>query len=233
MARLLPWKRLLFHRALKLSHKYLPLRENPKYYALKCFSGARRIFLEVGQRLCAQGFLEDREDVFFLTLSELNGLTGDGEASGEDIKTLVGNRKREWEGFLAVEPPFVVRSDGVPFALPEEEKPAAGSLSGTAASAGKVRGRARVILDPADGCALDKGEILVAPYTDPGWTPLFLTAAALVMEVGGVMSHGAVVAREYGIPAVVGVKGATTAIRNGDEIVVDGYDGTVFLPSKD
>ena len=102
----------------------------------------------------------------------------------------------------------------------------AGVLSGTPASAGTVTARARVILDP-QGAHLEPGEILVAPSTDPGWTPLFLTAGGLVMEMGGPNSHGAVVAREYGIPAVVGVPDATSRIATGHNVTVDGAAGTV------
>jgi pyruvate,water dikinase len=101
-------------------------------------------------------------------------------------------------------------------------------LSGTPASAGTVTGIARVIFDPV-GAHLEPGEILVAPSTDPGWTPLFLTAGGLVMEMGGSNSHGAVVAREYGIPAVVGIPGATSRIVSGQKITVDGASGTVTL----
>ena len=104
--------------------------------------------------------------------------------------------------------------------------PAAGVLPGSPASAGTVTGTARVILDPV-GARLEPGEILVAPSTDPGWTPLFLTAGALVMEMGGANSHGAVVAREYGIPAVVGVPEATVLLRTGTTVTVDGAAGTV------
>nr|WP_275939238.1 PEP-utilizing enzyme [Polyangium spumosum] len=99
-------------------------------------------------------------------------------------------------------------------------------LSGTPACAGRVTGKARVVLDPV-GAKIEPGEILVAPSTDPGWTPLFLTAGGLVMEMGGSMSHGAVVAREYGIPAVVGVAGATARITTGQVITVDGGAGRV------
>jgi phosphoenolpyruvate synthase/pyruvate phosphate dikinase len=103
-----------------------------------------------------------------------------------------------------------------------------GGLSGTPASAGRVTGVARVILDP-EGAQIGPGEILVAPSTDPGWTPLFLTAGGLVMEMGGAMSHGSVVAREYGIPAVVGVPLATTRIATGQRITVDGGAGTITI----
>ena len=107
-----------------------------------------------------------------------------------------------------------------------------GTLQGTPASAGRVRASARVILDPHDA-HLSPGEILVAPSTDPGWTPLFLKAAGLVMEVGGVMAHGAIVAREYGIPAVVGVAGATERITTGNRVTLDGTAGTVVIESRE
>ena len=104
--------------------------------------------------------------------------------------------------------------------------PAEGDLVGTPASAGTITGIARVVMDPV-GAHLEPGEILVAPSTDPGWTPLFLTAGGLVMEMGGSNSHGAVVAREYGIPAVVGVREAVTRIKTGERITVDGSTGAV------
>jgi len=104
-----------------------------------------------------------------------------------------------------------------------------GMLKGTPASAGLVTATARVILEPV-GARLEPGEILVAPSTDPGWTPLLLTASGLVMEMGGPMSHGAVVAREYGIPAVVGVTGAIERITTGQQITVDGSQGTISFP---
>jgi pyruvate,water dikinase len=120
-------------------------------------------------------------------------------------------------------------SDGTePETLLAGDGTAAGALSGSPASAGTVTAPARVILDPV-GAQLEPGEILVAPSTDPGWTPLFLTAGGLVMEMGGPNSHGAVVAREYGIPAVVGVADATSLLRTGQEVTVDGGAGTVVL----
>ena len=127
--------------------------------------------------------------------------------------------------------PTVILSDGTePEAEARAGAAADGTLVGTAASAGEVTGVARVILDPV-GARLEPGEILVAPSTDPGWTPLFLTAGGLVMEMGGANSHGAVVAREYGIPAVVGVAGATGRITTGQRIRVDGTAGTVAMVS--
>jgi pyruvate,water dikinase len=128
--------------------------------------------------------------------------------------------------------PRLLLTDGTePEALAPPPTGTDGALHGTPASAGVVTAPARVVLDPV-GARLEPGEVLVAPSTDPGWTPLFLTAGALVMEMGGSNSHGAVVAREYGIPAVVGVPGATARIRTGMSVTVDGAAGLVRLTER-
>jgi rifampicin phosphotransferase len=125
--------------------------------------------------------------------------------------------------------PRVLLSDGTePATGPTGTDLPPGALAGTPASSGTATGPARVVLEPT-GAHLEPGEVLVAPSTDPGWTPLFLTAGGLVMEMGGANSHGAMVAREYGIPAVVGVPDATTTITTGDWITVDGAAGTVLI----
>jgi pyruvate,water dikinase len=124
-------------------------------------------------------------------------------------------------------PPRIITSDGeMPTAQHNRDDIPEGALAGTAVSAGIVEGIAHVVLDPTKE-TLQPGEILVAPFTDPGWTPLFITAAAMVMEVGGLMTHGSVVAREYGIPAVVAVPGVTNQIRTGQRIWVNGDGGYV------
>src|SRR5262249_43048924 len=133
-------------------------------------------------------------------------------------------RKQRLADQARANPPMVVRSDGKPIVAPTNSGDV---LRGVPISWGSVRGPVRVLLDPSDGAHLHKGEVLVAPFTDPGWTPLFLTAAALVMEVGGMISHGAVVAREYGIPGVVGVKDATRILHDGDIVEVNGATGEV------
>jgi rifampicin phosphotransferase len=179
----------------------------------------------VGRELAAVKVLDQVDDVFFLDLGDARrGL------AGEDLRPLVTVRREAYQQELKRRHiPRVILSDGTePEALAAAAAGADGALAGSPASTGTVTGRARVVLDPV-GAHLEPGEILVAPSTDPGWTPLFLTAGGLVMEMGGAGSHGAVVAREYGIPAVVGVPDATNKIETGQLITVDGTAGLVSL----
>ncbi len=203
------------------------LREMPKFIMITAFGKAREVLAGIGADLCASGALSDVDDVFFLDFDEIVSAAG-----GIAVKDLVAERRREYGTELQRRHvPRVLLSDGTePEALPVRDGAPSepGTLTGTPASAGLVTAPARVILDPA-GATMTPGEILVAPSTDPGWTPLFLTAGGLVMEMGGANSHGAVVAREYGIPAVVGVAGATDLISTGDSVTVDGASGVVRL----
>jgi pyruvate,water dikinase len=206
------------------------VRELPKYFIVLVLAQARRQLAAVGAQLAATGRLAAAEDVFFLDLGEAAaGL------HGQDLRAVVTHRRQRYERELRRgHIPRVLLSDGT-----EPEAATAppmtftdGGLVGTAASAGTVTGQARVVLDPT-GAHLQPGEILVAPSTDPGWTPLFLTAGGLVMEMGGANSHGAVVAREYGIPAVVGVANATSLITTGQRLTVDGSRGLISTPAAD
>jgi pyruvate,water dikinase len=179
----------------------------------------------VGGELTANKMIDQVDDMFFLDLGDARrGL------AGEDLRTLVAERREAYEQELKRRHiPRLLLSDGTePEALAIEAAQGDGSLVGSPASTGTVTGPARVVLDPV-GAHLEPGEILVAPSTDPGWTPLFLTAGGLVMEMGGSNSHGAVVAREYGIPAVVGVPDATHKIETGQLITVDGAAGLVSI----
>jgi pyruvate,water dikinase len=225
----LPWKRWLFKKVLTYVHTAMPFRENFKYYLLKVFPGVRRIFAEIGRRLKEAGYLATADEVYFLTVPELEAWAQGTGADHPAVAQRITQRKEEWRAYQTIQPPCVVRSDGRPVAVTPVDAQGMHVLHGVPASSGKITGKARIITDPADSATFNKGEILVAPFTDPGWTPLFLTASALVMEVGGMMCHGAVVAREYGIPAIVGVKDALKRIHNGDEITVDGDLGRVVL----
>jgi pyruvate,water dikinase len=209
--------------ALRRAHTLLGLRELPKYYLIVALAAVRRQLAIVGAELAASGRVARSDDVFLVDLVEARAGLG-----GRDLRPLVAARRAAYDQELRRRHiPRVLLSDGTE---PEARSVAAadGSLVGTPASAGQVTGTARVIVDPV-GAHLEPGEILVAPSTDPGWTPLFLTAGALVMEMGGANSHGAVVAREYGIPAVVGVPDATGRIATGQRIMVDGSAGTVTI----
>ena len=205
------------------------LREWPKFYFVAVSARARASLKRVGAELAAGGRLEDGDDIFFVTLKEAReGL------AGTDLRALVAERRAGYDAELGRRHvPRLLLSDGTePTPAVDPHDAAEGALRGTPASSGMVRGRARVILDPV-GAHLEPGEILVAPSTDPGWTPLFLTAAGLVMEMGGAMSHGSVVAREYGIPAVVGVDSASLRIKTGQTIEVDGGRGVVRVVEED
>jgi len=205
------------------------LREVPKFYAVLVFARARTLLWEIGDELTRSGRLEGAGDVFFVTMPEARvALTTE-----TDLRSVVRERRADYGHELKRRHvPRILLSDGTEPTVEEILDAAAdGALHGTPASAGTVTAKARVILDPT-GARLEPGEILVAPSTDPGWTPLFLTAGGLVMEMGGAMSHGAVVAREYGIPAVVGVPEATERIATGEQITVDGSAGTIAAPPQ-
>jgi rifampicin phosphotransferase len=201
------------------------LREAPKFLLVMALGVMRDHLKAVGMELTSKRVIDQVDDVFFLDLGDARrGL------AGEDLRTLVAERREAYQQELKRRHiPRLLLSDGTePEAVAIETAQGDGSLAGSPASTGMVTGRARVVLDPV-GAHLEPGEILVAPSTDPGWTPLFLTAGGLVMEMGGSNSHGAVVAREYGIPAVVGVPDATHKIETGQLITVDGAAGLVSI----
>lgn len=212
------------------------LRELPKYDVVLLLAEVRRQLAAVGRELMDAGRIAAASDIFFLDFDEAKvGLRG------ADLKELVAQRRRTYDFELRRRHvPRLLLSDGTDVEAAVAAAAGAGAvagssaagdgrtLTGSPASAGTATGKARVILDPV-GAHLEPGEILVAPSTDPGWTPLFLTAGALVMEMGGAISHGAVVAREYGIPAVVGVFDATHRVATGQTITVDGAAGTVVI----
>ena len=209
--------------ALRRTRQLAGMRETHKDYLVRLLAHARAQLGILGAELAARGLLDAAADIYFLELREV-----DEALNGADQKAVVTARRDEYDRELRRRHiPRVLLSDGTePEAL--AAPPPEGALVGTPASAGTVTGVARVVLDPADA-HLEPGEILVAPSTDPGWTPLFLTAGGLVMEMGGANSHGAVVAREYGIPAVVGVPDATSRLRTGQTVTVDGAAGAVTV----
>ena len=210
---------------LRRSRDLIGHRESPKFLLVTALSAAREHIVVVGRALADRGALAAADDVFFLDFAEV-----EAALAGQDLRATVAKRRLEYEREVRRRIlPRVLLSDGTePDVTRSETDVPSGALAGTPASIGTVTAGARVILEPT-GAHLEPGEVLVAPSTDPGWTPLFLTAGGLVMEMGGANSHGAMVAREYGIPAVVGVPDATTKITTGDQITVDGAAGTVLI----
>ncbi|GAA1978511.1 PEP/pyruvate-binding domain-containing protein [Amycolatopsis minnesotensis] len=221
-ARVPPPRRWLVRFLLHRSRALRGLREFPKLCLMRGFALLRAQLLAIGAELVTGGKLAAADDIVFLDLPEVRAAV-----AGEDFRATVADRKACHEREKRRQRvPSIILSDGT---VPElDGDGTAADLTGLAASAGRVTGAARVVHDP-DGARVEPGEILVAATTDPGWTPLFLTAAALVTETGGMISHGTTIAREYGIPAVVGVPGATRRIRTGQVITVDGSAGTILL----
>jgi pyruvate,water dikinase len=200
-------------------------REYPKYRLVSRYFIYKQALLEEAERLVQAHVLREKEDIFYLRFQELHEVVRTNRVDEE----LIRERKDEFASYQALTPPRVLTSDGeaVTGSYRRSDVPN-GALIGLPVSAGTIEGRARVILDMADA-EIEPGDILVTAYTDPSWTPLFVAIRGLVTEVGGLMTHGAVVAREYGLPAVVGVEHATRLIRDGQRIRVNGTDGYVEL----
>ncbi|GAA1165752.1 phosphoenolpyruvate synthase [Streptomyces hebeiensis] len=204
---------------------FIGYREYPKYGIVSRYFVYKRALLEEAERLVRANVLPEKEDIFYLTFQELHDVVRSNQADDR----LIQRRKEEFRSYHALTPPRVLTSDGeaVTGTYRRDDVPA-GALIGLPVSAGTIEGRARVILDLAEA-GLEAGDILVTACTDPSWTPLFVGIAGLVTEVGGLMTHGAVIAREYGLPAVVGVDRATRLIRDGQRIRVHGTDGYVEI----
>jgi pyruvate,water dikinase len=204
---------------------FIGYREYPKYGMVSRYLVYKQALLAEAERLVQAHVLLDKEDIFYLTFQELH----DAVRTHQVDAALIRRRKDAFRSYQALTPPRVLTSDGevVAGAYRRDDVPA-GALVGLAVSAGTIEGRARVIRDMADA-DLEAGDILVTAYTDPSWTPLFVAIKGLVTEVGGLMTHGAVIAREYGLPAVVGVQHATRLIRDGQRIRVHGTEGYVEL----
>lgn len=200
-------------------------REYPKYGMVSRYFVYKQALLQEADRLVRAGTLRTREDLFFLRLQEFHEVVRTNQVDHE----LIRERREAFQTYETLTPPRVLTSDGeaITGEYRRDDVPP-GALAGLPVSAGTIEGRARVVVDMARA-ELEAGDILVTAYTDPSWTPLFVAISGLVTEVGGLMTHGAVIAREYGLPAVVGVEQATSLIRDGQRIRVDGTNGYVEL----
>ncbi len=203
------------------------VRESPKFFVVRLLGALRVELLSVGEQLAARGELSRPDDLFHLSFDELAALA---DGAGRDWQGIIALRRHAYDReLMRRQVPRLLLSDGRAFYTGLNSASAAdGDLAGDPVSPGSVAGRVRVVFDPRQA-GLQPGEILVCRGTDPSWTPLFLSAGGLIMEVGGLMTHGAVVAREYGIPAVVGVDRATERLQTGQLVSLDGSTGRIAM----
>jgi pyruvate,water dikinase len=228
-----PLKRWLIKRLLHWAEDFTVTRENLKYHFVIAHSRLRDLYLAIAARLVADGFLEGTDDVFFLTAEEVADLV-EGRLTPDESLERVDERRKAWKSDRRNVPPSVFDQypDGrLQPVMPtvESESDSDQLLSGLAASPGSYTGRARILLTQADREDIEPGEVLVVPAINPAWAPLLLGAGALVTEIGGILSHSAIIAREYGLPTVLNVTGATRYIRTGQLVHVDGSQGIVRL----
>jgi phosphohistidine swiveling domain-containing protein len=223
-----PCNRIVFRWALDCARRGLAIKENVKSECVQCVTHVRFHLLELGRRLVRHGRCDDQNDVFFLTVGELQPHLLFGDGSG--LRKIVAARRAEHARNQDLRPPPVVFGNGDPLTWQTESSlPSVQQLEGLPVSPGVVIGRARVILQTSSDDRVLPGEILVAPSTDPAWSLHFVTAAGVAIDLGGMLSHGSILAREYGLPAVTNLGSATRAIHTGDLVQVDGNRGLVTI----
>jgi pyruvate,water dikinase len=212
-------------RMIDLIRTFIGYREYPKYGMINRYFIYKQSLLKEAEQLVHAGIIYEKEDIFYLTFEELHEVV---RTSKLDYQ-IINNRKNEYKLYEKLTPPRVITSDGeiITGKYKRENLPAE-AMVGLPVSSGVIEGRARVILNMEEA-DLEDGDILVTTFTDPSWTPLFVSIKGLVTEVGGLMTHGAVIAREYGLPAVVGVENATQRIKDGQQIRVHGTEGYIEL----
>jgi pyruvate,water dikinase len=217
-------------KAHKLQHKinvfrtFAGIREYPKYFWIARYDIYKRSIMRELIKLADQGVIDRPEDGYYLYFDELREAVRTGKVN----KEVIFARKKEYAAFATLTPPRVIFSDGeVPSGNYSINIPA-GALAGLGVSSGIMEGRARVV-EKMEEANILKGDILITKFTDPSWTPLFVSIAGLITEVGGMMTHGAVITREYGLPCVVGVVNATRLIPDGARIRLNGDEGFVEI----
>jgi pyruvate,water dikinase len=204
---------------------FVGFREYPKYAMMQHFSMYRKALKKEAARLIQTGVIHELEDIYYLSLDELRQVAMTNQLD----YSIIAQRKADYKVFEKLTPPRVMTSDGEVISAEYETGDVPQSaLIGVAASAGVIEGRANVVLSLEDA-DFEEGDILVTAFTDPSWTSVFVSIKGLVTEVGGMMTHGAVVAREYGLPAVVSVENATRLIKAGQRIRVNGSKGYVEI----
>ena len=231
LAALSPLKRPIFRRLLGEAQKRIATRERTKSLLVRGIHRTRRLLRELDRRFSQGGQLAAAGDLFYLTFAEAAALARGGPAPA--LRREVERRRREEERDRGIVVPESFLGSPRPLVGGSEPLLRGRALKGIAVSPGKASGPARVILDPRVDARISPGDILVAPVTDAAWAPLFLTAAAVVVDIGGPLSHGATLARELGLPAVVNVKEGSRLIRDGQRLSVDGRAGLVYLDDAD
>ena len=217
-------------RMIDLIRNFAGYREYPKYSIVNRYFVYKQALLKEAEQLVQANVIHEKEDIYYLSFEELHEVvrTNKSDSYWMDYQ-IISKRKDEYKLYEKLNPPRVITSDGeIITGKYKRENLPAGALVGLAVSSGVIEGRARVILNMEDA-EIEDGDILVTAFTDPSWTPLFVSIKGLVTEVGGLMTHGAVIAREYGLPAVVGVVNATTLIKDGQRIRVHGTEGYVEI----
>jgi len=222
-------KMAIFDHVLGLARRYMPLREDQRFYWQETLAAMRELFLLIGDRLIAEGLLKDREQVFFATKDEVEAyVKGSGDFPAYEVRS----REKEFQQIQGEHelaphlayPAFLVGNR--PLETSEEGEQV---LVGRPVSPGLRRGPVKIVGSPRQFSKVQAGDIMVTRSTDPGWTPIFGLLGGLIMEGGGQLSHGAVVAREYGLPAVAGIAGATRLLHDGQVVLLDGLSGTVTV----
>ncbi|KQN99894.1 phosphoenolpyruvate synthase [Paenibacillus sp. Leaf72] len=212
-------------RVISLIQNFIGYREYPKYGMISRYFVYKQALLKEAEQLVLAGVIHEKEDVYYLTFDEFSDVVRTSKLDHQ----IISKRKDEYNIYEKLTPPRVITSDGEMISGKyERENLPAEALAGLPVSSGVIEGRARVILRMEDA-VLEDGDILVTSFTDPGWTPLFVSIKGLVTEVGGLMTHGSVIAREYGLPAVVGVEKATKLIKDGQRIRVHGTEGYIEI----
>ncbi|WP_440119507.1 phosphoenolpyruvate synthase [Paenibacillus sp. QZ-Y1] len=212
-------------RMIDLLRNFIGYREYPKYVMVNRYFIYKQALLKEAEQLVQAGIISEKEDIYYLTFEELHDVVRTNTLDSQ----IISKRKEDYRFFEKLTPPRVITSDGeiITGKYNRDDLPA-GAIAGLPVSSGVIEGRARVILDMEDA-VLEDGDILVTSFTDPSWTPWFVSIKGLVTEVGGLMTHGAVIAREYGLPAVVGVENATRLIKDGQRIRVHGTEGYIEI----
>ena len=227
-----PLKRRIFRFLLKYAQIYSLFRENQRFEVDRVFYGQRKAFVAIGHKLEEKGLLADSEDIWFLSKEEVFDLV-QAKMTADQAQPLITARRAEYRKYLRLSPPMFLQ--GAREFEVDDERPSVsvttqeGTLRGVPASAGQATGTARVVHNLNELVRVQPGDILITNSTDPGWTPVFLLIKGLVLETGGILAHGTVLSREYGIPAVTSVLGATDAIKDGDVITIDGSQGCITL----